>query len=180
MGASHPCTCRIIKGGGDISPPSSTHRLGPGAQVRLPVHRTASYVAHSMVESPRRSQSTRRKVVKQRGSEAYVVCIEISIPDIPKAVQHQIIRTRIDGDCSNEASHALNKSELGGGSHQNAVVERPQLPLYKCVAANMSRDFSRGSVDIVCLSLGSKVLLDFVERDRLVKDAGDTNGGGWG
>ena len=57
----------------------------------------------------------RRKVVKQRGSEAYVVCIEISIPDIPKAVQHQIVQTRIDGDCSNEASHALNKSKLGGG-----------------------------------------------------------------
>ena len=56
----------------------------------------------------------------------------------------------------------------------------PQLPLYKCVAANMSRDFSRGSVDIACLSLGSKVLLEFAEWDRLVKDAGDTNGGGWG
>ena len=168
------------------------------------MHWTASYVAHSMVESLQRSQSTRRKVVKQqgseaarqrgseaarqrgseaarqRGSEAYVVCIEISIPDIPKAVQHQIVQPRIDGDCSNEASHALNKSELGGGSHQNAVVERPQLPLYKCVAANMSRDFLRGSVDIACLSLGSKVLLEFAERDRLIKDAGDTNGGGWG
>ena len=115
MGASHPCTCRIIKGGGDVSPPSSMYCLGPGAQVRLPVHRTASYVAHSTVESPRRSQSTRRKVVKQQGSEAYVVCIEISIPDIPKAVQHQIVRTRINGDCWNEASHTLNKSELGGG-----------------------------------------------------------------
>ena len=55
------------------------------------------------------------EAVRQRGSEAYVVCIEISIPDIPKAVQHQIVRTRIDRDCSNEASHALNKSELGGG-----------------------------------------------------------------
>ena len=133
MGASHPCTCCIIKGGGDVSPPSSTYRLGPGAQVRLPVHRTASYVAHSTVESPWRSQSTRRKVVKQGGreagrqggreagrqwsSEAYVVCIEISIPNIPKAVQHQIVRTRINGDCSNEASHTLNKSKLGGGGH---------------------------------------------------------------
>ena len=55
-----------------------------------------------------------REAGRQGGSEAYVVCIEISIPDIPKAVQHQIIRTRIDGDCLNEASHALNKSELGG------------------------------------------------------------------
>ena len=44
-----------------------------------------------------------------------MVCIEISIPIIPKAVQHQIVRTRIDRDCSNEASHALTQSELGGG-----------------------------------------------------------------
>ena len=81
-----------------------------------------------------------------------MVCIEISIPDIPKAVQHQIIRTRIDGDCSNEASHVLNKSEVGGGH-----IKMQSWNTHKCVAANMSRDFLRGSVDIACLSLGSKV-----------------------
>ena len=77
------------------------------------------------------------EAARQRGSKAYVVCIEISIPDIPKAVQHQIVRTRIDGDCLNEASHALNTSELGGGGHikmqswnaQNCPYIAPHLGL---------------------------------------------------
>ena len=86
-----------------------------------------------------------------------MVCIEISIPNIPKAVQHQIVRTRIDGDCSNEASHALNMSELGGGHIKMQLWNAHNCPYISVWLQMCHVTFRGGSVDIMCLSLGSKV-----------------------